>query len=93
MIWFVPRPKWWLIPSGETVVGLSPVSATLLPSEFLDSGVETGVVDTDKCCGWKWAGRYGFCTSVIEWTGARCKGTAVTVPNGLLTEAIGPIRS
>ena len=50
MIAMLPSPKLWVIPSGDTVVGLPPVSVILLPSEFLDSGVETGVVETDKCC-------------------------------------------
>ena len=49
ILFLLPRPKLWLIPSGDTFVGLPPVSFILLPSEFLDSGVETGVVETDKC--------------------------------------------
>ena len=89
----LPKPKLWVIPSGERVVGLPPASLTLLPSEFRDSGVDTGVVDTDRCCDWKCTGRYEFCSSVKECTGARCNGAEVTVPNALLTDAIGPIRS
>ena len=94
MIAMLPRPKLWFIPSGDTVAGLPPVSGILLPSEFLDSGVETGVVETDKCCDWKWVGKYEFCSSVKDGTGGpRCNGAAETVPNALLTDAIGPIRS
>ena len=75
------------------MVGLLPVSVTLLPSEFRESGVDTGVLDTDKCCEWKWTGRYEFCSSVSECTGARCNGADVTVPNALFTDDIGPILS
>ena len=90
----LPSPKLWVIPSGDTVAGLPPVSVILLPSEFLDSGVETGVVETDKCWDWKCVGKYEFCNSVKEGTGGpRCNGAAVTVPKALFTDAIGPIRS